>query len=83
MPSRTPSSNLHVIWRWSVLQWGGAVGLRVSARCSEAIRSHVDGWISGEQQLCCCIVDVRGTVVGALLPISLPGNLKIVWVLIL
>ena len=25
-----------------------------SARCSEAIRSHVDGWISSELQLCCC-----------------------------
>ena len=31
-----------------------AVGLKVSARCSEAIRSHVDGWISGELQLRCC-----------------------------
>ena len=26
----------------------------ISARCSEAIRSHVDGWISCELQLCCC-----------------------------
>ena len=52
---------------------------QISARCSEAIRNHVDGWISGEQQLFCCIADVRGTVVGALLPISLPGNLKIVF----
>ena len=25
-----------------------------SARCSEAIRSHVDGWVSCELQLCCC-----------------------------
>ena len=34
-------------------------------------------------QLCCCIANVRaGTVVGALLPISLSGNLKMVWVLI-
>ena len=33
---------------------GSAVGLKVSARCSEAIRSHVDGWISCELQLCCC-----------------------------
>ena len=56
---------------------------QISARCSEAIRNHVDGWISGEQQLFCCIADVRGTVVGALLPISLPENLKIVWVFIL
>ena len=55
-------------------QRGSAVGLKVSARCSEATRNHVDGWISGEQQLCCCIA----AVVGALLPISLPGNLKIV-----
>ena len=39
--------------------------------------------ISCELQLCCCIADVRGgTVVGALLPISLSGNLKMVWVLI-
>ena len=28
--------------------------LKVSARCSEAIRSHIDGWISCELQLCCC-----------------------------
>ena len=27
---------------------------RRPARCSEAIRSHVDGWVSGELQLCCC-----------------------------
>ena len=33
---------------------GSAVGLKVSARCSEAIRSHVDGWISCELQLCSC-----------------------------
>ena len=46
------------------------------------IRNHVDGWISGEQQLFCGIANVHGTVVGALLPISLPGDLKIVWVLI-
>ena len=32
--------------RWSALPWGSAVGLKVSARCSKAIRSHVDGWIS-------------------------------------
>ena len=24
------------------------------ARCSEAIRSHVNGWISAELQVCCC-----------------------------
>ena len=57
---------------------GSAVGLKVSARCSDAIRC-----ISCEQQLCCSIPDVRGgTVVGALLPISLSGNLKTIWVLI-
>ena len=55
---------------------GSAVGLKVSARCSDAIRC-----ISCELQLCCCIADVRGgTVVGVLLPISLSGNLKMVWV---
>ena len=54
MPSRTHSSNLHVIYRWSAQPWGSAVGLNVSARCSEAIRSHLDGWISVELQLCCC-----------------------------
>ena len=32
-----------------------AVGLKVSARCSDAIRC-----ISCELQLCCCIADVRG-----------------------
>ena len=42
---------------------GSAVGLKVSATCSDAIRC-----ISCELQLCCCIADVRrGTpVVGAL-----------------
>ena len=66
MPSRTHSSNLHVIYRWSALPWGSAVGLKVSARYSDAIRC-----ISCELQLCCCMADVRGgTVVGALLPIS-------------
>ena len=70
-------SNLHVIQRWSALPWGIAVGLKVSARCSDAIRC-----ISCELQLCCCIAGVcGGTAVGALLPISLSGNLKIVWVL--
>ena len=34
--------------------WGSAAGLKVSARCSETIRSNVDGWISVELQLCCC-----------------------------
>ena len=34
---------------------GSAVGLKVSARCSDAIRC-----ISCELQLCCCIADVRG-----------------------
>ena len=49
----------------STLPWGSAVGLKGSARCSEAIRSHVDSWISCEPQLCCCIADVRGgNVVG-------------------
>ena len=38
VPSRTDSSNLHVIQRWSALSWGSAVGLKVSARCSDAIR---------------------------------------------
>ena len=32
--------------------WGSAVGLDISARGSEAIRSHVDGWISCELQVC-------------------------------
>ena len=51
---------------------------KVLARCSDAIRC-----ISCELQLCCCVADVRGgTVVGALLPISLSGNLRMVWVLI-
>ena len=36
------------------MQWGSAVGLKVSARCSRAIRSHVDGWISFELRLSCC-----------------------------
>ena len=62
MPSRTHSSNLHVIWRWSALPWGSAVGLKVSARCSEATRSHVDGWISGELQLCCCTATKKSRV---------------------
>ena len=45
---------------------------------SDAIRC-----ISCELQLCRCIADVRGgTVVGALLPISFSGNLRMVWVLI-
>ena len=30
--------------------------LKVSARCSEAIRNHVDGWVSCELQPCCCTV---------------------------
>ena len=30
------------------MPWGSAVSLKVSARCREAIRSHVDGWISCE-----------------------------------
>ena len=38
MPSRTDSSKSYVIWRWSALSWGSAVGLKVSARCSDAIR---------------------------------------------
>ena len=38
MLSRTDSSNLHVIQRWSALSWGSAVGLKVSARCNDAIR---------------------------------------------
>ena len=49
-PSRTHSSNFHVISRWGALPWGSAVGLTVSARCSEAIRSHVDGWVF------CCVL---------------------------
>ena len=53
MRSRTHSSNLHVIWSWSALPLGSAVGLYVSVRCSEAVRSHVDGWVSCELQLCC------------------------------
>ena len=32
------------------------------ARCSEAIRSHVDGWISCELQLCCCTATKKGRV---------------------
>ena len=38
MPSRTDSSKSYVILRWSALSWGSAVGLKVSARCSDAIR---------------------------------------------
>ena len=38
MPSRTDSSNLHVMQRWNALSWGSAVGLKVAARCSDAIR---------------------------------------------
>ena len=34
--------------------WGSAVGLKGSAKCSEAIGSNVDGWISVELKLCCC-----------------------------
>ena len=56
-----------------------AVGLKVSARCSEAIRSHVDGWISCELQLCCCTATKKAESEPA---ISLSGNLKMVWVLI-
>ena len=41
---------------------GSAVGLKVSARCSDAIRIRGDGWISCEPQLCCCIADVRGVL---------------------
>ena len=33
---------------------GSAVGLKVSARCSEAIRSYIHSWIPVELQLCCC-----------------------------
>ena len=33
-------------YRWGALPWGSAVGLKVSERFSEAIRSHVDGWVS-------------------------------------
>ena len=54
MPSRKHSRNLHVIKRWGTLSWGTVVGLKVSARCSEAIRSHVDGWVSCALQLCSC-----------------------------
>ena len=54
MPSRTHSSNLHLIYWWSALPSGIAVVPNVSAKCSEAIRSRVDGLISGELQLCCC-----------------------------
>ena len=63
MPSRTHSRNLHVIYRWSALSWGSAAGLKVAARCSDAIPC-----ISCEMQLCCCMADVRGdtAVVGAL-----------------
>ena len=58
---------------------GGAVGLKVSARCSEAICSNVDGWISVELQLSCCrAMKPRH----ALLSISLSGNFRMVWVLI-
>ena len=46
MPSRTHSNNLHVIQKWSALPWGSAVGLKVSTRYSEAIRSPVDGCVS-------------------------------------
>ena len=31
------------------------------ARCSEAIRSHVDGWIFGDLQLCCCTATKKQT----------------------
>ena len=72
MPSRTHSSNLHVIHRWSALPWGSAVGLKVSARHSEAIRSHVDGWISCELQLCCCTATKKAESEPAT---SLSGNL--------
>ena len=50
MPSRTDSSSLHVIQRWSALSWGSAVGLKVSARCSDAIRC----FLLTAAQYCCC-----------------------------
>ena len=46
----------------AAMPWGSAVGLKVSARCSEAIRRHVDGWISGELQLCCCTATLKSRV---------------------
>ena len=56
-----------------------AIGLKVSAMCSEAVRSHVDGWISCELQLCCCRARKKAESDPAT---SLSGNLKMVWVLI-
>ena len=47
--ARTAAS--YVIYRWSALPRGSAVGLNVLARCREAFRSHVDGWISCELKL--------------------------------
>ena len=79
MPRRTHSSNLNVIEGWSTLPWGSAVGLKVSAGCSEEIRSHVDGWIFCELQLCCCRATKKAESEPAT---SLSGNLKMVWVLI-
>ena len=32
----------------SALSWGSTVGLNVSSRCINAIRSHADGWNSCE-----------------------------------
>ena len=63
VPSRTDSSNLHVISWWSALSWGSAVGLKVSATCSDAIR--------------CISFHILSTpVVDHPLPISLSGNLR-------
>ena len=57
VPSRTDSSNLHA------LSWGSTVSLKVSARCSDAIR--------------CIWLHILSTpVVGHPLPISFSGNLR-------
>ena len=71
---------------------GSAVVLEVSARCSEAIRSHADGWISCKLQLairshadcwiscklqlCCCRAKKKADSEPAT---SLSGNLKKGW----
>ena len=52
---------------------GSAVGLKVTARRSEAIRSHVDGWISCEVHLCCCTATKKTESEPAT---SLSGNLR-------
>ena len=52
---------------------GSPIGLKVSVRCSEVIRSHVDGWNSCVLQLCCCTATKKAESEPATLIIFLVG----------